>query len=53
LTGEAFCVVTTDNREFPIAFEVKVNTVNQSVTDVKYDFIEAVSEFAPSRNEEV
>lgn len=53
LTGEAICVLTTDNRQLPIAFEVKVSTINQSVIDVKYDFIEAVSEFAPSRNEEI
>jgi hypothetical protein len=53
LTGDAVCVLTADNRQFPIAFEVKINTINQSVVDVKYDFIEAVSEFAPSQNEEI
>jgi hypothetical protein len=53
LTGDAVCVLTADNRQFPIAFEVKINTINQSVVDVKYDFIEAVSKFAPSQNEEI
>lgn len=53
LTGDAVCVLTDDNKRLPIKFEVTVNPVNQSVTDVRYDFVSTDSEFAPSRNEEV
>ncbi len=53
LTGDALCVLTEDNRRLTIKFEVSVNPVNQSVTDVKYDFVSTESEFAPSKNEEV
>jgi hypothetical protein len=53
LTGDAVCVLTEDKKELPIQFEVKVNPANQSVLDVKYDFISNTSEFAPSQNEEI
>jgi len=53
LTGDAVCVLTEDNRQFPIQFEVTVSAAKQSVTDVKYDFASTASEFAPSQNEEI
>ena len=51
LTGDAVCFVTSDNRQFPIRFDVKVNTADQSVSDVKYDFVEA--EYNPTASEEI
>ncbi len=53
LTGDAVCVLTEDNRQLPIEFEVTVNSANQSVLEVKYDFIATDSQFAPSQNEEI
>lgn len=53
LTGDAVCILTEDNSQLPIQFEVTVNPVNQSVLAVKYDFVAGNSEFAPSQNEEI
>lgn len=55
LKGNAFCVMTADNNQLPLIFDVKVNPNDLSVTDVKYDFAEFMnaSEYAPSSNEEV
>ena len=51
LSGDAVCLLTTDNRELPILFNVKLDTVNQSITEVKYDFVAA--DYNPNANEEV
>ena len=53
LTGDAVCVLTVDNKQLPIEFEMTVNSANQSVLEVKYDFIATDSQFAPSQNEEI
>ena len=51
LTGDAVCIVTSDNRQLPIRFDIKVKTADQSVSDVKYDFVEA--DYNPTASEEV
>jgi len=51
LTGDAVCIVTSDNRQLPIRFDIKVKTADQSVSDVKYDFVEA--DYNPTANEEI
>lgn len=50
IKGQAFCVLPTENTELPLVFEAMINPVNQTVSDVKYTFVE--SEFAPAGNEE-
>jgi hypothetical protein len=51
LSGDAVCLLTSDNRELPIHFDAKVDTVNQSIIEVKYDFVAA--DYNPNANEEV
>ena len=51
LTGDAVCVLTDDNRQLPIRFDVKVKTADQKVSEVKYDFVE--SDYNPTANEEI
>jgi len=51
LTGDAVCVLTDDNRQLPIRFDVKVKTADQKVSEVKYDFVEANSD--STANEEI
>lgn len=54
LSGNAVCVLTEENKQLPIQFQAKVDAVRQSVSEIKYDFVEpAVSEYAPTPNEEV
>jgi hypothetical protein len=53
LSGDAVCVLTVDDKQYPIRFEASVNIVNQSVSDVKYDFVPVASEYAPTPNEEI
>lgn len=53
LKGDGICLMTDNNNQLPIQFDVKVNTVNQSVSEVKYDFVESASEYAPTSNEEI
>lgn len=55
LKGDGFCVMTSENNELPMTFDVKLNSNNLSVADIKYDFAEltAASEYAPASNEEM
>lgn len=46
--GSALAIVKDDNTELPLEFQAKVNLINQDVEDVSYQFVESVSEFAPS-----
>jgi hypothetical protein len=50
--GNAFAVVKDDKTALPFEFTAKVNAANQSVEDIDYKFVEAVSEFAPSLAED-
>ena len=51
-TGNGTCVLAADN-QMPIRFEVKLNTSNQKVSEVVYDFVENTAEYAPTSNEDV
>ena len=55
LKGNGFCVMTGENNQLPMTFDVKVNPDNLRVSDIRYDFAELTdaSESAPSPNEEV
>jgi len=53
LTGDAVCILTQDDNQLPIQFEVKVNPANQRVLAIKYDFVSSDSEYAPSQTEEI
>lgn len=55
LKGSGFCLITSENNRLPMTFDVKVNSSNLRVVDIKYDFAELndASESAPSANEEV
>ena len=55
LKGDGFCLITSENNELPMTFDVKVNSNNLDVIEIKYDFAEFMkaSEFAPSSNEEI
>jgi hypothetical protein len=55
LKGNGFCLITSENNELPMTFDVKVNPNNLSVIEVQYDFAELTnsSEYAPLSNEEV
>jgi len=53
LKGDATCTLNENDAQLPIQFEVKVNPLNQSVIDVKYDFVEAVAGYNSANNEEV
>lgn len=50
--GNAFAVVKTDKTELPFQFTAKFNVNEQSVEDIDYQFVEAISEFAPAAAEE-
>jgi hypothetical protein len=52
LTGSGDCIVANDN-QMPIKFEVKLNTVNQSVSEIVYDFVENPAAYAPTSTEDV
>lgn len=51
--GDAVCILEDKNNQLPITFDAKLDAANQSLTDIVYDFVEPVSEFAPSSNEEI
>ncbi|HSK72477.1 MAG TPA: hypothetical protein VK892_12310 [Pyrinomonadaceae bacterium] len=55
LKGEGFCVLTKENNQLPIRFDVKVDNLRKDVLEVKYDFLqfEEPSEFAPTATEEI
>ena len=55
LKGEGFCVLTKENNQLPIRFDVKVDNLRKDVLEVKYDFLqfEEASEFAPTATEEI
>lgn len=51
--GDAVCIIADDEQQLAIQFEAKINSVNQSVSDVKYDFVENASSYNPTSNEEI
>lgn len=51
--GDATCILNEKDTQLPIQFEIKVNLLNQSVIDVKYDFIEISAAYNSADNEEV
>jgi len=53
LKGDAVCILTDEAGQLPIQFEAKINSTNQSISDVKYDFVENTASYAPTSNEEV
>lgn len=54
LKGSATCLLTKQDNPLPLEFEIRVNPANQSVLDVKYNFVEAPAEvYAPTSNEEI
>ena len=50
LKGDAFAVLPSENTELPIKFEAKVNTSEEIVNDVAYNFVE--SSYVPTTDEE-
>lgn len=46
-------IVTGNADTLPISFEAKVNSASRLVSDIKYEFLDAVADFAPAENEEV
>ena len=53
LKGDATCILADSAEQLPIQFELKVDAVKQTVSDIRYDFIEKSSAYAPSSTEEV
>jgi hypothetical protein len=55
LKGNGFCLITSENNELPMTFDVKVNPNNLNVIEVQYDFAELTNslEYALLSNEEV
>lgn len=53
LKGDATCILPDQNEQLPIEFELRLDSVSQNVLDVRYDFIEKKSAYAPSSTEEV
>lgn len=51
LTGDAVCVLRGDDQQLPIRFDVKVKTIDSSVSEINYDFVEAG--FSAAAGEEV
>lgn len=55
LKGEGFCVLSKENNQLPIRFDIKVDNLRKDVLEIKYDFLqfEESSEFAPTATEEI
>jgi hypothetical protein len=55
LKGNGFCLMCGENDSLPMTFDVKVNSNNLSVIEIRYDFDEltSASEYAPSSDEEI
>lgn len=55
LKGEGFCVLTKENNQLPISFDLKVDNLRKDVLEIKYNFLqfEESSEFAPTATEEI
>lgn len=55
LKGDGFCLMDGENNQMPMTFDVKVNSNNLSVVEVRYDFAEltAASEYTPSSDQEI
>ena len=53
LSGDAVCLLASDNSQMPIRFDAKIDTVSQSVSDVSYDFVKASADYNPTANEEI
>lgn len=52
--GAANCILTNDQTALPLTFEAKYNPSKQTVSDVKYNFVEAAeNNYAPSTDEEI
>lgn len=54
LKGKGFCILTKENNQLPIRFDVKFDNLRKDVLEIKYDFLqpEEASEFAPTATEE-
>ena len=55
LKGNGFCLMCGENDSLPMTFDVKVNSNNLSVIEIRYDFDEfsKASDYAPSSDEEI
>ena len=55
LKGSGFCLISSENNHLPMTFDVKVNSSNFRVIEVKYDFAEFTnaSDFPLSSNKEI
>ena len=53
LKGDATCTLNEKDAQLPIQFEVKVNWLNQSIIDVKYDIVETGAGYFSANYEEV
>ena len=54
LKGSATCLLAKQNNQLPLEFEIKVNSANQNILDVKYNFVEAPADvYSPTSNEEI
>ena len=55
LKGSGFCFISSENNHLPMTFDVKVNSSNLRVIEVKYDFAEFTnaSDFPLSSNKEI
>jgi hypothetical protein len=52
--GSATCLLAKQNNQLPLEFEIKVNSANQNILDVKYNFVEAAAGvYSPTSNEEI
>jgi uncharacterized protein (UPF0216 family) len=52
LKGDATCTLNEKDTQLPIQFEVKVNPLNQSVINIKYDFVDTAADYNSANNEE-
>ena len=53
LKGDATCILADADEQLPIQFELRVDSADLDVLDIRYDFIEKTSVYAPSSTEEV
>ncbi len=54
LKGSATCLLAEQNNQLPLEFEIKINSANQNILDVKYNFVEAPADiYSPTSNEEI
>lgn len=53
IKGDGVCLISAENNQLPIRFDAKLDTRKQSVSDIKYDFVEPAASYAPTSNEEI